>query len=86
MNIVAHSEVMMNGAFVTHQDFLDYLTADQTARFMVFRQDDHQRRGQAFFNVLSPEDQAILSGSLYDPFHGDSWDEVYRALAYLLLK
>lgn len=43
-----------------------------------------ERIGQAWMNVLYPEDHNKLVGSAYDPFYANDWDSVANALAFLL--
>ena len=75
-----------DGTFLTWSDVLEYLDGCYTLTLFMQRCDmfQDQRLGQAFFNSLPKKDQAILRGSLEDPFYKDDKRSVIVALEYIL--
>jgi hypothetical protein len=71
---------------VTWDDCLEWIDwrSQQQDHFLWRMHTLNERIGQAWFNSLRPEDAQKLVGTLVDPFHKDTKEDVQRALAYLL--
>ena len=70
---------------LTPQDALDYIMpGTQVKHFTMFCSQNKQRKGQAWFNALSLEDQTVLRNSYSDPFYSDGWESILYALQCLL--
>ena len=60
-----------------------YLTKQQLDAYLMAVLTPHVRMGQAFFNVLSEDDQNKLGGSPADPFYYDDYAHVEAAIKFL---
>lgn len=67
---------------LTWDDCLQWL--GNKAPLFFERRNSGQRIGQAWFNVLSVDDQDKLRGTIHDPFYKDTKVWVIEALRYLL--
>lgn len=69
----------------TPQDAIQYINPNgDVFSFLNYCRDNHQRKGQAWYNALGDRDRNELNGSLLDPFFSDDWAAVLVALVYLM--
>lgn len=73
--------------FVTQVEVLEMVSllfGEETTRNMLIRHiREGQRIGQAFINSIDADSSDRLLGTLYDPFHKDSYKSVWDAIDYL---
>lgn len=73
-----------DSGLINEKDVLAYLGPTKFATMNQLMVSQNQRAGQAFFNVLTPEDQEKLRGTFVDPFHKQYYPAVLNALEFLL--
>ena len=73
-----------NGQFLDWDDVVSYIGPQGRDNFYWRIRTQGERRGQAFYNVLSPEDRKIINGTSNDCFFKDDQYSIILALEAII--